>query len=67
MIYPEVVIFAGGAIGSVISACRNIRRAYGVDTYVVCLNSSSLQPVFNKSKYITNKQTDILKMKIKSK
>ena len=53
MIYPEVVIFAGGAIGSVISACRNIRRAYGVDTYVVCLNSSSLQPVFNKSKYIT--------------
>ena len=53
MIYPEVVVFAGGAIGSVISACRNIRKTYGIDTYVVCINSSYLQPVFTKSKYIT--------------
>lgn len=51
--HPDIVVFAGGAIGSPISICRNIRKAYEVNTYIICINSLPLQSIFNKSKYVT--------------
>lgn len=53
MMYPDVVVFAGGAIGSPISICRNIKLKYEVDTFILCINSSYLKPIFEKSKYVT--------------
>lgn len=53
MAYPDVIVFAGGAIGSPISICRNIKLKYEVDTFILCINSSYLKPIFEKSKYVT--------------
>ena len=53
LMYPDIVVFAGGAIGIPISICRNIRKVYEVNTYIICINSLPLQSIFNKSKYVT--------------
>ena len=48
----DIVVFAGGAVGSVLSIVRQIKRTYPINAYVVCLNTTN-SSIFNASKYVT--------------
>jgi len=48
----DIVVFAGSAVGSVLSILRQIKRTYPINAYVVCLNTTN-SSIFNASKYVT--------------
>lgn len=51
--YPDVVVLAGGAIGSPLSICKSIRERFQIRTFVICIDSPQLVKIFQKSKFIT--------------
>lgn len=48
----NVVVFAGTAIGNVLSLVKILKKEFNINTYVVCLNSS-YSSVFNASIFVT--------------
>jgi predicted ATP-grasp superfamily ATP-dependent carboligase len=48
----DIVIFAGSAIGSVLSIAHQTLKKYPIRTYVICLNSN-YSAVFRSSRFIT--------------
>ncbi len=52
----DIIVFAGSAIGSVLSLLEQIKEKNKCIAYVVCLNSNA-QPIFEKSYYVDGVKT----------